>query len=280
MSRTAWSWTIAFVLASSALAVSMLRTLTQQPDPSGTSQGAESIRARLSTATSFAHLPAPDRDIAEFLLLLPIAAALVCILRNVIGLHTYGTFAPALIGLAFRDVGSWPSLLVFLAVLFTGWLGRRRLERLHLLQAPRSALMLTVVCAMVLLFVALAQQRAGSIGRCLHLFPLVILVSMIERFWTLDEEDGPWESFRTLLVTLLTAACVAGVTGRSWLVRHMLAHPESLGFVMAGLVLLGRYTGYRLMELYRFRSLVVEDRAPEEPVSVTVVRTTAPVRRF
>src|SRR5262245_54048794 len=45
-------------------------------------------------------LPAADRQLVEFLLLLPVAALVCGILRNLVGLHTYGTFAPALLGLA------------------------------------------------------------------------------------------------------------------------------------------------------------------------------------
>jgi hypothetical protein len=35
----------------------------------------------------------------------------------------------------------------------------------------------------------------------------------------------------------------------------MTEHPEALGLVVAGQLLLGRYTGYRLTELARFREL-------------------------
>jgi 7 transmembrane helices usually fused to an inactive transglutaminase len=35
-------------------------------------------------------------------------------------------------------------------------------------------------------------------------------------------------------------------------------HPETLGLVAAAQLLLGRYTGYRLLELYRFRDLAEE----------------------
>jgi hypothetical protein len=37
--------------------------------------------------------------------------------------------------------------------------------------------------------------------------------------------------------------------------RVLLAHPEVHLFTVGALVLLGRYTGYRLTELWRFRDL-------------------------
>jgi hypothetical protein len=38
----------------------------------------------------------------------------------------------------------------------------------------------------------------------------------------------------------------------------MMRYPETLGFIMAAQLLIGRYTGYRLLELFRFRDLIVE----------------------
>src|SRR5258708_2697289 len=42
-------------------------------------------------------LPPADRQLVEFLLLLPVAALVSSVIRNVIGLPTYRTFAPALL---------------------------------------------------------------------------------------------------------------------------------------------------------------------------------------
>ena len=42
------------------------------------------------------------------------------------------------------------------------------------------------------------------------------------------------------------------------------ADPETLGLVMAAQLLIGRYTGYRLVELWRFRDLI-KDPPPSGP---------------
>src|SRR5437867_2300369 len=61
-------------------------------------------------------LPTADRQLVEFLLLLPVAALVCCVARVVIGLHTYGTFAPALLGLSFREVESIAGIFVLVVV--------------------------------------------------------------------------------------------------------------------------------------------------------------------
>jgi hypothetical protein len=79
---------------------------------------------------------------------------------------------------------------------------------------------------------------------------------MIERFWTLEMEDSAAASFRTLLSTLLMALTIGFLLRIPAVERHLFRYPETLGIVMAAQLLLGRYTGYRLSELVRFRDLV------------------------
>jgi hypothetical protein len=203
-------------------------------------------------------LPRAERQLVEFLLLLPVAALMICFFRNVIGLNTFGTFTPALVGLAFRDLRSWPGILIFIAIVLIGWLARRLLHRFHLLQVPRTSLMITFVVVSLVIFVMIAHRLHFQATHMISLFPLVILTGMIERFWTLEEEDGTRASFRTLANTLGIALAISLVVSRSALARHLLQYPETIGLIVAGQLLLGRYTGYRLVELYRFRSFLRE----------------------
>ena len=211
------------------------------------------------TRTSLLSLPPAERNLVEFLLLLPIAALIVCFYRNLIGLASFGTFAPALIGLAFRDLGSSPGILVFVSVVLFGWLLRKVLDRYHLLQVPRMAFLLSLVVIVLTMFIVAASMQGWSPTKYISLFPMVILTGMIERFWTLDTEDGTTASFKTLLQTLLIAATISVVTSLHAVVNQMMRYPETLGIIMACQLLIGRYTGYRLLELFRFRDLIVEN---------------------
>jgi hypothetical protein len=196
-----------------------------------------------------------ERKIVEFLLLLPPATLLVCLFRNVVGLNSFGTFAPALLGLAFREVQSIIGVGVVLAILLLGWLFRRGLSRFHLLQAPRSALLLSLIVVMLLFFIFACSSSERTGPSAVSLFPLVILTGMIERFWSIEEEDGTSASFRILVATLAIAACVWLLTTAPVVCRWMLRRPETIGLIMAGQLLLGRYIGFRILEVRRFRAL-------------------------
>jgi hypothetical protein len=209
------------------------------------------------------NLPAAERQLVEFLLLLPVAALICCVARVFIGLHTYGTFAPALLGLSFRDVESAAGVFILVVVLCIGWIARRSLARLNLLQVPRSAVMLTFVVALLLAYVLLSNSRGRPVAHVIPFLPLVIVTALIERFWTTEEEDGTAIAVRTMAATLLTALAVYLVVGWEAIVRLLVDRPESLGLVAAGQLLLGRYTGYRIVELYRFRDLAVVPKGPK-----------------
>jgi hypothetical protein len=200
-------------------------------------------------------LPATDRQLVELLLLLPVAALICCVARVVIGLHTYGTFAPALLGLSFRDVESVAGIFVLVVVLSIGWVARRGLARLNLLQVPRSAVMLSLVVTVLLIYVLYSNAHGRPVAHMIPFLPLVIVTGLIERFWTTEEEDGTAMAVRTMAATLAMSAAIFVVVRWEWVPQTMLAHPEALGLIAAGQMLLGRYTGYRLVELYRFRDL-------------------------
>lgn len=201
-----------------------------------------------------------EQHVAEFLLLLPLAALIVSIARTIIGIRTFGVFAPALIGLAFLDRQAliW-ALPIFTAVVLAGWGMRHLLERYHLLQVPRVSAMLTLVIIFLLVMIVTASNFGVTATRYVSLFPLVILTFLVERFWTIEAEDSTAESFKTLLGTLAVASVVSLSLGLPAVRTWMFHYPETLGAVLAILMLLGRYTGYRLTELYRFQDLLQEE---------------------
>jgi 7 transmembrane helices usually fused to an inactive transglutaminase/Transglutaminase-like superfamily len=211
----------------------------------------------LMLAYSLHNLPPTAHRLVEFLLLLPVAALIICVYRNLIGLESFGTFAPALIGLAFRDLrDSWRGIVVFVAIVLIGWGMRRILDRYHLLQVPRKAFVLSLVVILLISSIVAANSHGVEATRYITLFPMVILTGMIERFWTLEAEDGTSSSFKTLFTTMLIAASISLLLSLEVVVNHMFRYPETLGLVMAAQLLIGRYTGYRLSELYRFKDFV------------------------
>lgn len=204
---------------------------------------------------SYFHLPAEFQETFRILLLVPIGALFIGVLRNIAGFPAFGVFMPVLMALAFRSTGLTYGLGIFAGVVTLGYFLRRALDRLRLLLVPRLSLMLTLLIA-ALGFLALTGNRLGlrefmAVG----LLPFVILTMVVERFFILMEESG----FRTALRAALGSAAVAAICYQllNWerLQLSFFLYPELLLAVAGFQVLLGRYTGYRLSELLRFQAL-------------------------
>ena len=200
-------------------------------------------------------LPAGEQSLVEFLLVLPAAALLCAFVRNVLGFVTFGTFAPALLGLAFRETDSPVGLFVLIIVLTFGWALRRGVAGLNLLQVPRSAVMLSLVSGLLVLFVFWSNAQGRPLAGALPFLPLVIVTGLVERFWAMEEDEGTGPAVNVMITTLTTATVIFLLTRWSFVKDLFRHYPEVLAFVLAGQLLLGRYTGYRLAELYRFRGI-------------------------
>ncbi|MEQ9519030.1 MAG: 7TM domain-containing protein [Parvibaculum sp.] len=109
---------------------------------------------------------------------------------------------------------------------------------------------------MMIMVLSLVSHGAGfQIGLSVALFPIVILAWIIERMSIVWEEEGPRAVFSEGLGTLFAASVIYVVIMQDQIQYLMFYFPELLLVVLAVMILLGRYTGYRLMELRRFRTL-------------------------
>jgi hypothetical protein len=87
------------------------------------------------------------------------------------------------------------------------------------------------------------------------LLPFVILTMTIERFFAIVEEAGIREGIRTAAGSAAVATLTHEIIHFESLQITFFIYPELLFAIAAIQILLGRYTGYRLSELIRFRKL-------------------------
>lgn len=198
-------------------------------------------------------LPPGMRQTLAVLLLLPLGALITAAFRNMVGLQTFGTFTPALLALSFVFSDLVTGLVVFVLVIAVGLAIRAGLDRLKLMLVPRLGIVLTAVVILLATAVSVLDFLGLTPSARAVIFPLVIMTMMVERFYICREEDGSPTAYRLLGGTLAVAACCLLVLRWRWLGEVVLRWPELELAVAAGLLFLGRYSGYRLMELFRFR---------------------------
>lgn len=218
---------------------------------------------------SLLSLPLQAQETYRVLLMVPIGAFIMLLLRNLVGVKTYGTFMPVLIALAFRETALVAGVVLFVLVVGFGLLVRFYLERLRLLLVPRLTAILILVVLLMAAVSVLSNRLGIEVGLSVALFPMVIMAMTIERMSVAWDERGAGTALREGVGTLVVAALAYVVMSWPPLEHLVFVYPEVLLVLFALALLLGRYSGYRLNELLRFRALAREPDPivppPEKP---------------
>jgi hypothetical protein len=132
---------------------------------------------------------------------------------------------------------------------------RSFLDRLHLLLVPRLSVILTLVIACFTLLALVGNKLGLRELMAVGLIPFVILTMTIERFFVLIEESGTREALITAAGSVAVSVICYGIISWEPLQFTFFVYPELILTVAALQILVGRYTGYRLSELVRFRNM-------------------------
>ncbi|MDH3747091.1 MAG: UUP1 family membrane protein [Gammaproteobacteria bacterium] len=200
-------------------------------------------------------LPISTQAVYSVLLMIPIGALIMVVMRNLVGIDAFGTFMPVLIALAFRETQLFWGIVLFTLLVALGLSIRFMLERLRLLLVPRLSAVLIVVVLLMLLISLISHKLGLETGLSVALFPMVIIAMTIERMSVVWEERGPSDAIRGAFGSLVVAMFAYIGMGIGWLEHLIFTFPELLLLILALVLLAGRYTGYRLLELTRFKAL-------------------------
>lgn len=203
-------------------------------------------------------LPIEEQSMFKTIMLIPIGALIVVFLRILIGLKTSGTFMPVLIAVAFVQTQFVTGVIGFLLIVGVGLVIRGYLSRLNLLLVARISAVIIAVILIIAIFTMIAFRIGLTEGLSITFFPMIILSWTVERMSILWEEEGPQEVLLQGGGSLLTATLVYLAMTNPW-IQHLTFNFIGLQLVVLAVILmLGNYTGYRLTELRRFKPLVKE----------------------
>ncbi|MCF8040364.1 MAG: UUP1 family membrane protein [Desulfohalobiaceae bacterium] len=197
-------------------------------------------------------LPIEEQSVFKLLLLLPLGALIVTFMRIIVGVHTSGTFMPVLIALSFLQTQLVQGLSAFLLIVALGLVLRGYLSRLNLLMVARISTLIVLVIFLTSIISVIGHELGFNLGLTITFFPMIIIAWTIERMSILWEEEGSREvliqGLGSLGVAILSYICM-----RMDIVRHLTFNfPELHLVLLAAILLMGQYTGYKLTELKRF----------------------------
>lgn len=199
-------------------------------------------------------LPVSERAVFRYIVLIPLGAFVVVLLRNIVGISTLGTFMPVLLALALLEIKPLTGIIMFSILVGAGLWFRFLLSRMNLLVVPRVAACVVIVTLLMMLMSVVSYQLGIDAGIKITLFPMIIIAWTLERMSLIWEEEGKRNAITQVAGSVFVAVCAYHFMKVSQIQYWAFYFPEMLLILLAGILLIGRYTGYRLSELIRFKS--------------------------
>lgn len=188
------------------------------------------------------------------LLILPIIATILAFLRQVVGITTFGLYTPSIITLAFIALGWQAGIAYLLFIILTGYAARTLMRRWRMLYIPKVAIILSVVSLTLLVLMGIGAAFHLSFSRE-TVFLLLVMSTLSESFLNLKTEQGWYSAILGISETVFAALLCVFIVQWSSFQSLILAYPELILLTLPINVLLGRWSGLRLMEYFRFREV-------------------------
>ena len=182
-----------------------------------------------------------------------LGVTVIAVLKNVVGVKTFGTFAPVILALAFLQAGLLFGLLLLLNILFIVISTRELIRRELIQQDHRIAILVTLVGLSIVMIEILAEYFHYPQFDFSFLFPVLILAWVAERYVEGIDRSG-WELPSTQLLWTVVSVLVAyAVMTVDPAVDFLTLNPLVWPLLVLANWFLGTRVRFRLSERRRFR---------------------------
>lgn len=206
------------------------------------------------------------------LLMLPIVATLISFIRNVIGLKTFGIYAPIVLTFAYYELGVIGendvsnlisglkygltlTIIVFISAALSHLITRK--VRLHYL--PKMSIVLGFVAFTVLGALALGStfDKIGFIS--VDILPLLLIITVAEQFISLYIKKGGKSAVVLSIYTVLGSVFAYSLISFEAFQDLILRYPWISVLTLLLNIVIGKWTGLRVSEYFRFDTIFSSD---------------------
>lgn len=203
---------------------------------------------QLSSILDLTRLPLDVRYELALLLLLPLGALITALFRHFIGVHSYGVFTPTLLALAIVYANLATTLIVFLVVISLA-IGGRSFFPATLTRIPRLSIIFTLIAVILTMSVSVLSYFNIDQGGKIILLPIIILTSLVDRFYNTIEDNGMKTAVIRMLWTVVIALLCLPVIQFETLGHLILQFPEIHLITLALFLLISLYKGKHFINL-------------------------------
>jgi len=201
----------------------------------------------------------PENTIV-MILILPVVVTLIAFFRQVVGIKAFGIYTPAIITFAFLATNQLRyGIAIFITVIIIGTVARFFLKSFRLLYLPRIAIVISVVglAIFILLILGGIFDRTGLAS--VSIFPILIMITLVEKFIATQVEKGGRTAIILSIETLIISIVCYYVASWPFLQFILFKYPWMVLITILVNIFLGKWTGLRLTEYFRFREIIKRD---------------------
>lgn len=196
-------------------------------------------------------------SLVVIILIFPVVASLVALARHVIGFKGFGIYIPAVLSVAFVSTGLVTGIILFIAVLLAAMLARYLVKFLKMPLLPKTAILLLIVSISMLLVLTIGSFFKIDLVLNVSIFPLLIIILLTENFMTSQMFASRGEALNVTFETLMLAIIGTLIIDNETIQQFVILKPELTILLVAVINLaIGRYTGLRILEYFRFNDLI------------------------
>lgn len=199
-------------------------------------------------------------NVIVLILLFPLVASVIVASRHIIGLRGFGIYIPAVLAVALVSTGVLEGLFMFFIIALTAMLAKKLLKKTNFSYLPRTALMLWMVSISIFVILTIAPLFNLFSLAIINIFPILILILLAENFLDAQAKMKQRDAIVLTAETILLAVFSGFLLKWEPLQQFALSEPELL-ILFTGVIniLVGKFTGLRVTERLRFRSIIEEE---------------------
>lgn len=196
-------------------------------------------------------------NLVVLVILFPLITSVIAISKHIIGLESFGIYTPAVLSVAFVSTGIVSGLIMFFFVLITSVIFKKFVKHLKLQYLPRTAMLLWGVSTAVLLLLITTSMFSLTQFLSINIFPLLIVMLLTENFMETQLASNQSTAFRLTIETVAVAIFCSLLISAEFIQNAVMLNPELTILAVAILnIVVGKYSGLRLLEYIRFRSII------------------------
>ncbi len=204
------------------------------------------------------------------LLMLPIVASIFAFWRQIIGLKTFGIYAPIVMTFSFYQLGLANGEMSFsrgikygialaLVVFISASLAHEVTRRIRLHYLPKMSIVLSFVSFAVFTMLILASyfDKEGFIS--IDTLPLLLMITVSEQMISMYIKKGRKKAIMMTIATVIIAIFTFGLISWQSLQEFMLKYPYVPILTLLFNFVIGKWTGFRLQEYLRFKTILKDE---------------------